>query len=212
MPVPSSFATLSGSGPSSVIKTRLLIWTSLFTALMVFGAQLRVPLPVVPFSLQTFFVMLSGGLLGPFYGAASQLLYLALGLAGLPVFARGGGVAYVFQPTFGYLLGFPLASFVAGALIHGWRARVPVMPPLPISKLVLYNVLATGIILACGVLYLWGHAHAVLEADMRFSRALWLGAIIFLPGDLVKIFAASYLYRVLQPRLPMGIISREAGP
>ncbi len=182
-------------------QTRLMILAGVFAALTVLGAQIRVPLPFVPFSLQTLFVLLAGSMLGPVYGAGSQVLYLLMGLAGLPVFTRGGGLAYVFQPTFGYLLGFPVASLIAGALIHGKQARVQLLPEIKFSKLLLINGLATAAILIPGTLYLWWSTNTLIGTDLSLARALWIGALSFLPTDLLKIFAVSYLYRALQPRL-----------
>jgi biotin transport system substrate-specific component len=196
-----SFSRTTSPGPSSLRQTRLMILTGLFAALTVIGAQIRVPLPLVPFSLQTLSVLLSGSMLGPVYGAASQVLYLLMGLAGLPVFTKGGGLAYVFQPTFGYLLGFPVASFVAGALIHGRHARAQFMPEIRFSRLLLINGFATAAILLPGALYLWWCTNTLMGIDLPLVRALWIGALSFLPTDLLKIFAASYLYWKLQPRL-----------
>ena len=89
-----------------------------FAALTALGARLSVPLPgtPVPFTLQPVFVLLSGLLLGGALGASSQLTYLAMGAVGLPVFALGGGLAYLAGPTGGYLLAFPLAAGVVGAI------------------------------------------------------------------------------------------------
>ncbi len=215
----SSFSATAVSGSHAPAQTRMLILTSLFTALTVMGAQFRLPLPFVPFSLQTFFVLISGALLGPRYGAASQLLYLALGLAGLPVFTKGGGLAYVFQPTFGYLLGFPLASFIAGALIHGRQTRTPVMPAVPFSKLVLILVLATAAILIPGVLYLWWCTNNVNGVPLSFLSVVGMGAAVFFPMDLLKVLATAYLYRTLQPRLsraqvatPASLVNQASNP
>lgn len=86
---------------------------ALLTAL---GARVAVPIPgtPVPFTFQVVAVLLAGYLLGPTAGAASQAAYLAAGLLGLPVFAAGGGPAYLFGPTGGYLLAFPAAAAVVG--------------------------------------------------------------------------------------------------
>ncbi len=182
---------------------RMLVLASFFTALTVMGAQLRVPLPFAPFSLQTFFVLLAGLVLGPKHGALSQLLYLCLGLAGLPIFTKGGGPAYVLQPTFGYLLGFPLASFLVGALIHRKPGRETFMPPATWPQLLLANTLAIATILTCGVCYLWLNTNWILGTELQLSQAIIVGALIFFPGDALKIFAATWLYRTLQPRLAM---------
>ena len=88
---------------------------SLFAALTAIGAFIRIPLPYVPFTLQVLFVYLAGSLLGSKKGMQSQLVYVGVGLAGLPVFTQGGGIGYFLQPTFGYLLGY-----IAGAFVVGW--------------------------------------------------------------------------------------------
>lgn len=178
-----------------------MILSSLFTALTAFGAQMKIPLPFVPITLQTFFVLLSGHLLGPIYGAASQMIYLLLGLAGLPVFSEGGGAGYVFKPTFGYLLGFPLASFAAGIVVHHPSWRPDGLPAASVSRLILASLLALMAIFFPGVVYLWLSANFFLGKSLNFSVALWSGCLIFLPGDLIKITGIILLYRAIQPRL-----------
>jgi len=95
---------------------RRVIAVTAFAALTALGARLSVPLPgtPVPFTLQPVAVLLAGLLLGAGAGAASQLTYLAVGAMGLPVFAAGGGLAYLAGPTGGYLLAFPVAAALAG--------------------------------------------------------------------------------------------------
>ncbi|MFQ5769363.1 MAG: biotin transporter BioY, partial [bacterium] len=97
-------------------KLHFYILSSLFAALTAAGAFIKIPLPYVPITLQTFFVLLAGLVLGPKFGALSQIIYLAVGLLGVPIFAHGGGPGYILQPTFGYLLGYPIAAFVIGLL------------------------------------------------------------------------------------------------
>lgn len=80
------------------------------------GALLHLPVPYVPFTLQPVFVCLAGVWLGARLGAISQVAYVAAGLVGFPVFVGGGGVHYLLEPTFGYLLGFPLAAWTVGTL------------------------------------------------------------------------------------------------
>ncbi len=81
-------------------NTRYAAYTGLFTTLIILGAFIKIPVPVIPFTLQFLFVSLAGLLLGAKYGGLSVFIYAALGLAGLPVFTAGGGITYVVFPTF----------------------------------------------------------------------------------------------------------------
>lgn len=195
--------TLAAAGRRT--KLRAMILTSLFTALTVFGAFVRMPLPLVPLSLQDFFVLLSGSILGPFFGSLSQLLYLGLGLAGLPVFTQGGGPAYVLKPTFGYLLGFPLASFITGVLVHGRSWRGLQLPPLPAVRLLVAFAAGMAAIFSLGVAYLWLNAKFFLGGGLTFLQALWAGCLVFLPGSVIKLIVLTMLYRALQARLAIAI-------
>ena len=86
------------------MKTKGVIYCGLFTALIAVGAFIKIPIPVVPFTLQYLFTMLAGLLLGSRLGTVSVLSYMLLGLAGLPIFSEGGGLWYVFKPSFGYII------------------------------------------------------------------------------------------------------------
>lgn len=104
------------------ISTRDIILIGLFAALMAVGAYIKVPNPfnpAVPITFQLFFCIYSGVLLGSKKGLASQLIYIAIGLIGVPVFAGGGGFGYVASPTFGYILGFAVCAFVVGYIVEG---------------------------------------------------------------------------------------------
>ena len=96
---------------------------ALFTALISAGAFIRIPVPVVPFTLHPLFTMLAGLLLGGRDGAFCVGAYILLGLMGLPIFAEGGGIWYLGKPSFGYLIGFFLASYVTGKL--AWSRKSP---------------------------------------------------------------------------------------
>ena len=85
-------------------KTKTLIYCSLFTALIAAGAFIKIPVPVVPFTLQYLFTMLAGLLLGSKRGTISVVAYMLLGLAGLPIFSEGAVPLYDFKPSFGYII------------------------------------------------------------------------------------------------------------
>ena len=98
------------------LNTKDMILVSLFAALTAVGGFIRIPIPYVPFTLQFLFCAFAGILLGSKLGALSQIIYVAVGLIGIPIFTQGGGPSYIFQPTFGYLIGFIVGAFVIGKI------------------------------------------------------------------------------------------------
>ncbi|MFO7892374.1 MAG: biotin transporter BioY [Longimicrobiales bacterium] len=160
-------------------NVRRLIAVTAFAIATALGAQVFVPLPFtpVPMTLQTAFVVLAGALLGPRLGAASQLAYLAMGVAGLPVFAGGGlGLAHLVGPTGGYLLAFPVTAYVAG-LVARPSGRKDVVE---LVRLFAGLFIASLVILAGGAAWL-----AAVTGDV--SGALTLAVVPFLIGDVVKV-------------------------
>ena len=95
-----------------------MILTSMFVAMIAAGAFIKIPVPIVPFTLQFLFTMLAGILLGGKDGFRAVVIYIFLGLIGLPIFAEGGGFAYIFKPSFGYIIGFAVASYVTGTITN----------------------------------------------------------------------------------------------
>ncbi len=102
------------------LSVREMAFCGLFTALIAAGAFIKISIPVQPFpmhfTLQFFFVLLAGFVMGARLGAVCVAVYLAVGLMGVPIFAAGGGPAYLIRPTFGFLLGFVFAAYVTGWL------------------------------------------------------------------------------------------------
>ncbi|HEY8414718.1 MAG TPA: biotin transporter BioY, partial [Thermaerobacter sp.] len=172
--------------PAAGTATRQLILAALFAGLTASLAYVRIPLPFtpVPITGQTFGVMLSGLLLGPRWGAVAQAVYVLLGVVGLPVFAGGqAGPGVLLGPTGGYLVSYPLAAAVTGA-IAGQR-RVP-----GFARTLLACV-AGGI----AVVYALGVPWFVAWSGMAWREALVAAALPFLPGDLAKALAAALLGR-----------------
>ena len=164
-----------------ICRSRSASAPSLFvTVLTAAAAQISIPLPFtpVPFTLQPMVVLLGGAALGSRLGMYSQVLYLAAGLAGLPVFAASPilpqGLARLLGPTGGYLMSYPFAAFAAGALAErGFDRRF------------LSSVLAMGaglaVIFAGGVAWMaWG------ATPVGLDRALATGLYPFLVADLLK--------------------------
>jgi len=161
---------------------RRVIAVAAFAALTAFGARLSVPLAgtPVPFTLQPVAVLLAGLLLGGSLGAASQLSYLAAGAIGLPVFAAGGGLAYLGGPTGGYLLAFPVAAALAG-----WVAGNPDTG----SAAVRVTRIVAGSVVGLASLHLCGAAWLALQPWFA-GRSLDVFQLTFEPfliGDLLKV-------------------------
>ena len=193
-------------------QARFLVYASLFAILTFVGALIRLPFFPAPISLQTFFVVLSGLALGPRYGAASQMLYLFLGLAGLPIFTNGGGPAYVLQPTFGYLLGFPAASYFAGRLVYGTAPAIEPFRPVKPARLFVIALLALMLVFVPGVFYLWFNLNYFAGGNVTIVQAFMLGAGVFLPGDFIKAGVLVALYRLLQRRLSTDSVGAARPP
>lgn len=174
--------------------TRDIILCALFAALIAIGAFIRIPIPYVPITFQAFFVLLAGFLLGPKYGTISMLLYIAIGLLGLPVFTEGGGVMYVLKPTFGYLIGFALTAFVAG-----WRTQK--IKKLSVKNLFLSGMLGMVPAYIIGTLYFYLIMNFVLQTPMALWAVLWSCVIIFLPADILRCLLAAWLAKRLLPVL-----------
>lgn len=163
------------------------------------AARVSVPLPLtpVPFTLQPMFVLVSGAALGSRLGMTSQLLYLMAGMAGLPVFAASGilpmGLVRLLGPTGGYLMAYPFAAFLTGALAErGFDRRYWT------------SLLAMGaglvVIFAGGLAWLGFVTPGPADVD----RVLSLGLYPFIVLDLVKLAAAAAvlpgLWRLVGPR------------
>ena len=161
----SSAATATRLGRRAVAIAAAAILTAV-------AAKIAVPLPgiPVPFTLQPVAVLLSGVLLGAAGGMSSQLLYLAAGMVGLPVFAAGGGLPYLLGPTGGYLLAFPIAAWVAGAAASRWRG----VPGVVFGALL-------------GLLMIHAGGLSWLAALSGREAATAVGLAPFFVGDLLKI-------------------------
>ncbi|RJL33461.1 biotin transporter BioY [Bailinhaonella thermotolerans] len=142
------------------------------------AAQISIPIPgtPVPVSMQPFAVLLAGAALGPVRAAAGMLLYLAVGMAGMPWFAEGASGWGM--PTFGYILGFAAAATLVGALAkRGWdRSILGTVGAMALGTLAIY---------ALGVPWLMG------STGMDLGTALAKGVVPFLVGDALKIALAA---------------------
>lgn len=160
------------------LKTKDLTMIAIFASLTAIGAFIKIPLPIVPFTLQYFFCALGAMILGSKKGALSQILYVVMGLIGIPIFTQGGGIQYVFNLTFGYLIGFILGAFLIGKIIEN------------IKKITLGKVLATcilGLIIIClfGAIHMYIIYNFYLGQVIGIWKIINIGILAFLPGDLL---------------------------
>lgn len=168
----------------------------LFTALITVGAYIRIPTPFIPITFQVFFVILSGLLLGPKMGVYSALVYLLLGLFGIPVFTEGGGFSYIFKPTFGYIIGFVFGSLVTGILSSKIKDKYP-----SFKRMIFAFILGVLTIYLFGVSYFLFVAKAVLNLPLTASGILTYGFLMVIPGDLITGVIAVLIAKRLNPIL-----------
>jgi biotin transport system substrate-specific component len=156
---------------------------ALFAALTAAGAFISIPLPFspVPVTLQNLFALLSGLILGPFLGGTATALFLLAGALGVPVFSGAvGGIAHFFGPTGGFLLGYLLAALTAGFIVGRPRGNRQVSLPR-----IILAVLAGFL-----VVYIPGVIRLKLVLDTDWGKALVVGFVPFIIGDILKGIAA----------------------
>lgn len=181
---------------SKSMNLRMTVYVALFTALIIIGGYISLPIPVgpVPIVLADFFIMVTGFFLGLKWGLASVALYLSLGALGLPVFAGGAsGLAVLFGPTGGYLLGYLFVVVSVGFISSKGKQSIA------------RNLIA----LVAGNILLYGAGVPWLKVVMNlgWAGALAAGLIPFIPGIIIKITVASVLARVLLPRFKQRLVS-----
>lgn len=159
--------------------TRQIATVLVGTLLLALSARVEIPFWPVPLTMQTFVVLTLGLVYGPVLGVATLLTYLGQGLMGLPVFAAGGGPAYLAGPTGGYLLGMVFAAWIAGHLaVRGWvRHPVTAVAAAALGNLAVYVLGVSWLTVFLG----------------NFEQAFTAGVLPFLPGAALKITAAGLI-------------------
>jgi biotin transport system substrate-specific component len=174
------------------LTTKELVICSLFTALIAVGAFIKIPTGTVPFTLQLFFTLVAGLLLGARLGTISAIAYLIIGLVGVPIFAQGGGVGYIFQPTFGYILGFCFGVFVTGYISDKKKKK-------NIITFLISAIVGVIVIYIFGVSYLYLIKNFYLAKPLGLQSALFYGWFMFVPNDIASIIFASFIALKLKP-------------
>lgn len=205
-------------------KSKDLALAAVMTALTALGGWIRIPLGFTSLTLQTFFTALAGLLLPPKWAMASQGVYVALGLLGLPLFTQGGGLGYIFQPTFGFLLAtlpavgvISYLSRIPGSIFSGRKPSVPRgggsapkppgCPPEPSGPSPAFSRVAAPVLTGFTLMYAGGlpYMALILRVYLCQNISFWAifrtGFLLCLPGDLVKILLLFLLF----PRLKKSI-------
>lgn len=165
---------------------------ALFTVLTAGGAFIKIPVPVVPFTLQFLFTMMAGLLLGGRLGAFSVGLYAALGLVGLPIFAEGGGFWYLLKPSFGYIIGFIIGSYVTGKLTEKKEH-------LTFGRILAANFIGLAIVYGMGMVYYYIISNFVIDSPIGLWPLFLYCFLLAVPGDICLCFLAAVLAKRLKP-------------
>jgi biotin transport system substrate-specific component len=167
------------------LDVRKITLSSMLLALLILSAFISIPIPftTIKITLQTMVVFIIGSMISPIYCFMTVLLYIALGLFGLPVFSSGSGIMYIFTPSFGFIIGFLLAAPLMSYINRRTFS----------TRLVRYIVSCSiGILLiyAIGVPYMYYVLKLYMSMDISFGYALISGGLMFLPFDILKAAAA----------------------
>lgn len=173
------------------MSTRKLIHGALAIAMLTVGAWIKIPFFLVPISLQMFAVFFNLLVFEASVSRVAIIVYVLMGLFGLPVFTNGGGLQYVFQPSFGYLIGFVFATFI---LTTSFAKQLKGQP-------------WTHLLLGVLIIYFWGFSYFnflqsfYLSTNYSFA---WMGVylvLVFLPGDALSLTVVALLSKRLHKKI-----------
>jgi biotin transport system substrate-specific component len=216
------------------IGNREIALCGLFAALIAVGAFIKIPGPIVPFTAQVLFVNLAGILLGKREGALAVGVYIALGLIGVPIFTEGGGIGYVLNPKFGYLIGFFVGAYAAGAVFERlkgkydfenlrrknetdnrtdkiksffYRIKNSELPPYLIAGLVnIFTIYFFGVI----------YYYLVARFYLGSANGLWFFVVncflVFVPTDLIWCVVSAFIAKRLLPFIKNAAFTSKRPP
>jgi len=182
------------------IRFRKLILSALFAALTAVLSQIVIPIGPVPINFATFSVFCAGALLGAKFGAFSMILWVAIGVAGVPVFTMfRGGFGALLGPTGGYIAGYIPAAFVIGLLVEYGEKNAGERntgESLIKKKIVLYPLF---MIAGMFIYFILGTAWFMFSLKTGFRESLMICVIPFLPGEFIKVICATALVIRIRP-------------
>ena len=147
-----------------------MVLCGLFIALVAVGALIQIPVGSDVYTLQFLFTLLAGLLLGPRLGAVAVGAYVFMGLVGIPVFASGGGPAYILKPTFGYLVGFTVQAWVCGHLAR--------QGAVTFRRLLGITLIGMAVVYVLGIGYFYLASNYLVQAPIGFWAALWICGVL----------------------------------
>lgn len=182
------------------LTTKEIVVCALFTALVAAGAFLSIPMPGgVPISLQFLFTNLAGVLLGRKKGLTSILVYIILGLIGIPIFTAGGGIGYIFKPSFGYILGFAGGTWLAGYISEKGKGTV--------MTYIWASLADMAVVFAAGLFYFYMLTTYYVGTSISMEKLFLTCFAPFAPADVVYCILSGFLAKRLQPVLKKSLAS-----
>jgi len=179
------------------LNTKDMVICALFTALIAVGAFIKIPIPYVPITLQFLFTNIAGLLLGKRRGLISVGLYIVLGLVGLPIFTQGGGFGYVFQPTFGYILGFALGTWLAGFITERGTDNI--------KTYIIAGLVDFTAVFTLGLSYFYLILNYYLLTPIVIEKLFVICFFPFALGDIALVIISAILAKRLRPVALKGL-------
>lgn len=169
------------------LNTKELVLSSLFSSMTAILAQISIPLLEIAFTMQVFIVALCGLVLGKKLGFISQIIYILLGLIGLPVFTHfRGGVGILLGPTGGFILSFPIIAFIVGYFSEKFKSKLGII---------------FGMVLSLIISYIIGTLQFCLVTNSDFVKGITVCVVPFIILDIIKLNLALFVGNRISKRI-----------
>lgn len=179
------------------METHNMVICTFFSVLIAVGAFIKIPIPVVPFTLQFLFTTLAGIILGSKKGAISVGVYIFIGLCGFPIFTNGGGIGYILQPTFGYIIGFLVGTYLTGKIVESSKK-------ITFKRLLIAGFVGLMAVYTLGMIYYYIISNFFISSQIGVLSLLLYCFVLAVPGDIAIVFFAAYIGKKLIPIIKKG--------
>lgn len=173
------------------MKTKDVTRCAFALVCLIIASKITIPISFIPITLQTLAVILLALLLNKQQMIMVFTTYLLAGLCGLPIFANGGGISYILQPSFGFLLSFPIAAY----LLQYVKTKFKLVT---LPSIFLVSLLSLLLIYAIGCIYMYGVFHLVMQLDKGITEILAIGVFPFVLNDVISAFIACVIAKRLK--------------